>query len=114
MVEGFGTKWLRATTAESLGRTPETSLGSLRLVEECLIAVGFEEDDAKRVVVPFKEAHNLRSKVKGHASGKDGLALKKEVLKEHGSFKEHFRNLCQRCDVSIRAIAVSFKGKATP
>lgn len=113
VVEGFETKWLR-TTAQSLGRAPDISFGSLKLVEECLIAMGFEEGDARRVVAPLRDAHNVRSKVKGHASGKDGTALKKEVLKEHGSFKEHFRNLCQRCDESIRAITEAFKGKATP
>jgi len=109
VVEGFETKWLR-TTAQSLGRTPDVRFASLRLMEECLSALGFQEDGAKKIVAPLREVHDLRSKVKGHASGNEGAALKKQILKEYGSFKEHFRNLCQRCDESIRALMEVFKG----
>jgi hypothetical protein len=108
VVEGFETKWLR-NKALSLGRTPEISFASLRLVEECLLAVGFEEDHARSVVAPLKEAHDLRSRVKGHASGDHGAAIKKQILKDHGTFKKHFHALCQKCDESVRGIAEAFK-----
>lgn len=108
VVEGFETKWLR-NTAQSLGRTPDVSFASLKLVEECLLALGFAEDQAKAVVAPLKETHDLRSKVKGHASGKDGAAIKKQVLNDHGTYKEHFHNLCRRCDESVRVIEEAFK-----
>jgi hypothetical protein len=107
VAEGFETKWLRGK-AQSLGRTPDVKLRSLRLVEECLLALGFAEDDAKKLVLPLTEAHDLRCKVKGHASGKEGVALKKQVLRDHGSYKNHFRALCRRCDESIRGIAEAF------
>lgn len=103
VVEGFETKWLRSE-AESLGRKPDISFASLKLMEECLTGMGFEADDAKRLIAPLREVHDLRSKVKGHASGKDSAAIKKQILKHHGGYKEHFRDLCQRCDESMRAI----------
>jgi hypothetical protein len=109
VVEGFETKWLRKK-AQSLGRTPDINFASLRLVEECLVGLSFEGDDAKKILAPLKTAHDLRSKVKGHASGKDGAAAKKQVLKDHGTYKKHFHALCQTCDESIRAIAEAFKG----
>jgi hypothetical protein len=108
VVEGFETKWLR-NKATSLGRTPDVSFRSLRLVEECLVALGFAEDHSRSVVAPLREAHDLRSKVKGHASGKDGAAIKKQILKDHGTYKEHFHAICQKCDESIRVIAEAFR-----
>ena len=109
VVEGLETKWLRKK-AQSLGRTLDISFASLRLVEECLLASGFAEDNARNAVASLREAHDLRSKVKGHASGKDGSAIKKQILKDHGSYKGHFQALCQRCDESMRAIAEALKG----
>ena len=108
VVEGFETKWLK-NKAQSLGRTPDINFASLSLVEECLVALGFAEDHAKNVVAPLKKAHHLRSKVKGHASGKDAAAIKKQILQDHGGYKDHFHSLCQRCDESIRAIAEAFR-----
>jgi hypothetical protein len=106
VVEGFEDKWLR-NAAQSLGRTPDIRFRSLKLVEECLLALGFEEDHASAVVAPLREAHDLRSKVKGHASGKDG-GVRKQIFKTHGTYKDHFHTLCQRCDESIRVIAEAF------
>jgi hypothetical protein len=104
IVEGFETKWLR-NKAQSLGRAPNVKFGSLRLLEECLIAIGFAVEDAKDLIAPLKEAHDLRSKIKGHASGEGAAAIRKQILKEHGEYKEHFRVLCKRCDESMRTIA---------
>jgi hypothetical protein len=104
LVEGFETKWLRQK-AGSLGRRPDPKFGSLKLLEECLIGVGFGPDDAQKAIAPLKTAHDLRSKLKGHASGDEAVAIKKQVLKNHGSFQQHFRYLSAECDEAIRAIA---------
>jgi hypothetical protein len=101
-------RWLR-TQAQSLGRVPDVSFGSLKLVEECLIGLGFAEDHAKTVVAALRQAHELRSKVKGHASGSDADAIRRKILKEFGTYKSHLWELCQKCDESIRMIAEAFK-----
>ncbi len=108
LVEGFETKWLRSTT-QSLGRTPDIKFQSLKLIEECLLALGFADDHARAIVEPLRETHELRSKVKGHASGDNGAAIKKQILKEHGTYKNHFRALCRKCDESIRTLAEALK-----
>jgi hypothetical protein len=95
--------------AQFLGRTPDIRFASLKLVEECLLALGFGDEHAMAVVAPLKQAHDLRSKVRGHASGKDGAAIKKQILKDYRAYKEHLRALCQACDESIRDIAEAFK-----
>jgi hypothetical protein len=92
-----------------LGRTPDVKFQSLKLIEECLRALGFADDHARAIVEPLKETRELRNKVKGHASGADGITVKKQLLKEHGSYKNHFRALCGKCDESIRAIAEALK-----
>jgi hypothetical protein len=110
IVEGFESKWLR-NKAQMLGRNPDPKFASLALVEECLIALGFAEDDARRIVAPLRKTHDLRSKLKGHASGKESVAkIRQEALAEHGTYRDHFRVLCGECDKSIRAIARAFKG----
>jgi hypothetical protein len=108
VVEGFETKWLR-TSAERLGRKPEANWASLRLIEECLNGLGFEEAEAKQIVAPLKTAHNLRTKFKGHASGDEGIEIKKQILAEHGSYKEHFYALSAECDQSLQTIAKAFE-----
>jgi hypothetical protein len=108
VVEGFETKWLK-NKAQTLGRSPDPSFGSLKLVEECLIAIGFAEGDAQKIVEPLRKAHDLRSKVKGHASGKEATAMRKQALVEHGSYNRHFHALCGECDEAVRAIREAFK-----
>lgn len=109
VVEGFESKWLR-NKAATLGKSPDPKLASLALIEECFIALGFAEDEAKCVVAPLRRAHDLRTKLKGHASGKESLArIRREALSSHGTYRDHFRGLCAECDRSIRAIAAAFQ-----
>ncbi len=108
VVEGFDEKWLRQK-AHSLGRTPDSQFRSLKLIEECLIALGFEEEHARKITSPLHQVHFLRSKLKGHVSGEEALEIKQKVLSDHGSYKKHFQSLCSECDTSIRTIAETFK-----
>jgi hypothetical protein len=107
VVEGFETKWLR-TRAQQLGRTPDISWGSLSLIEECLIGLSHEEGDARKIVIPLKKVHSLRTKLKGHASGDEAITIRKQTLTDYGSHKNHFRILSEECDQSLRAIAEAF------
>ncbi len=108
LIEGFEEKWLRKKV-QSLGRTPDPAFGSLKLVEECLIALGFEEDRARKITAPLHEVHNLR-KLKAHASGQEATKIKQKLLAKHGSYKEQFRALCSECDDAVRTVTEAFKG----
>jgi hypothetical protein len=107
-IEGFETKWLKAK-AQALGRVPDPQFASLKLVEECLLALGFAEVSAIDTVCSLRTIHNLRTKLKGHAQGKEAPAIKQQVLTEHGSYARHFRVLSAGADEAIRAIAEAFK-----
>lgn len=108
LVEGLEEKWLRRK-AQQLGCNPEAKLRALKLVEEILVALDFEAEHARQIMSPFHGVHNLRSTLKGHASGSKAENRRKESLKEFGSFRNHFEKLCANCDESMEIIIEAFK-----
>lgn len=109
IVEGYEEKNLRRAAMEA-GRQVDTKMRSLKLIEEWLVGLGYEEDGAKSMVAPLRNLHNLRSKIKGHASGQEAVNIKKQVLQTHGSYRKHFENLCAECDSAFRDIHAALKG----
>jgi hypothetical protein len=107
IVEGLIQKWLKAK-AIKLGKAPSASMRQLKLLELCLVGLGFEEDYAYEVMCPFREIHNLRCLVRGHRWGSDATSESRRVLKEFGEFKKHFSSLCQRGDESLELIIAGF------
>ena len=104
IVEPFEKAWFKGELLQ-LGKTPDPKVGSLVLTEECLGGWGQDPDDAKKILVPLRTLHELRSKLKGHAVGKSTQTqLRQQALNEHRSYKDHFRVLCRECDESLRKI----------
>ena len=109
LVEGLQEKWLR-TLAEKLGRKSVDRLRSLKLVEECLIALGFESERAKDIMSPWHEVHNLRSELKGHASNSTH-ENERVARKSDGSLCKHFVNLCDKLIDSLAVVSKAFNKK---
>jgi hypothetical protein len=103
IVEGFNGNWLRHK-GETLGRKLDPSFGSIKLLEESLIGLGFEQKHAEEVTAPFKTLRLFRTKLKGHAQGREATGMKREVLSKHRTFSNHFRELCRACDESLRTV----------
>jgi hypothetical protein len=101
LVEGFETRDLRERVA-NLGRTVDKQWKSLKLIEEVLRGLSSDEDHIKFIIEPIREVHTLRSKLSGHASGKEAKQIKIDILKKHNTYSSHFRDLCTRCDRAIR------------
>jgi hypothetical protein len=101
LVEGLKGKFIKQNVAQLLGTKPDPNFRSLKLLELWLTYKGFDDDTAKGVLNPLRELHNLRSKVKGHNTGSEAIAIAREVLKNHGSFKKHFRDLVEQCHESF-------------
>lgn len=107
MIEGFNEKWLKKKTAE-LGILTDPSFRSLKLIEELLLGFGYEEDHAKSIMSPFREIHNLRSKLKGHTSGEEAALLRKNALIQFRSYYMHYRNLISECIESLEILKDAF------
>ncbi len=103
LVEGFEEKWLRER-ARTLGQSPDAKIRSLKLLEECLVALGYELDNARRITSPLHQLNELRSKLKGHAPGRQVTEIKRAAISEHGTYRKHFRELCRECDEAVRSI----------
>jgi len=103
LVEGFVTNELRSW-AKNLGRKIDPQWKSLKLIEEMLRGLAWGEDQVREIVGPLQELNFLRSKVSGHASGKEGKRIRAEVLKQHKTYPSHFRHLCTQCDRAVRAL----------
>jgi hypothetical protein len=107
LIEGFETAWLKARALE-LKQEVRPQEASLVLTERCLRGLGFEEEHAKSIVAPLRELHHLRSKLRGHVAGSDAEALRQAALDEHETYRNHFEDLCSRCDSAMRDIAEAF------
>lgn len=102
LVEGFDEKRLRVMCID-LGANPDSKWRSLSLVEACLIASGYEVEHAKSLVSPLRKLHELRSKVKGHATEKS-KALRHEAISKYGSLGKHYWALAQACDEAMKIV----------
>lgn len=102
LVEGLNEKWLR-NKAKTFGRNPKDQLRALKLLEECLVGAGFDDDHAKELMECWHEVHNLRS-LEGHASASAGRESEQKARNKNGNLLAHFKDLCTACDESLEVI----------
>lgn len=112
VIEGLRGKTLRSL-ATSLDRNPIIGLGSLKLVEECLMGLEWSEDRAREVTASLHKLHYYRSKIRAHSQGKEGNQIRKDILREHHSYGGHFKALCAECDDALRTIDIALGGQST-
>lgn len=103
VIEGFNKKNLK-NIAESLEATISKNFGTLKILENILIAKGYSAPDAYGIMSVFHEVHDLRNKVKGHVSGNEGEQLRKNALKKYGSYKNHFKSLVEKMVESLQIL----------
>jgi hypothetical protein len=101
--EGFQPKGLRELLT-NLGQRFEMDWGPFRLVEECLILSGVQQDQAKNTVSSFRNLRELRNLLKGHAAPQKRTALEKDARTRFGSFRAHFANVATDCDTAFDLI----------
>ena len=103
VVEGFVLKILRSKVA-ALGGTVDKQWGTIRLLQEHFTLSGVDEDRVADLLQPLKEAHALRSKVKGHLAEDAKRALVAQACTKHGSLARHFRALAEAMRESFAQI----------
>ena len=107
LVEGFVTTDLRSRLT-NLGCTIDPKWKSIKLIEQILSSLSSGEDQVREIIGPLQELNFLRSKISGHASGKEAKEIKAGILKEHKTFPSHFRQLCTQCDRAVRTLQILF------
>ncbi|MDQ3830056.1 MAG: hypothetical protein M3361_12285, partial [Candidatus Tectomicrobia bacterium] len=106
LVEGFLLKPLREL-AEGSGRTVDQKWGSLRVLQEVLVARGQTEGAAKSIVSPMQRLHALRTEVRGHATVEKKRAAESSARTQFGSLRAHFQGIVADCDQALNAILKS-------
>ncbi len=108
LVEGLEEGWLRSR-AKEFDSSVKENFRALRCLEVCLIGMGFEKEQAYKILSPFHDVHNFRSKLKAHPSEEDAEKIRKNAISKFGSYKKHFENLCAECDKSLGLIIEAFE-----
>lgn len=98
--EALQQKELRAL-AKKLGRNPQPDWKAFKLIEECLIGHGVDEDEAHEAIQALRTVRDLRNITKGHSATKRRLEMEKEVKTRFGSFRAHFASLASDCDKAL-------------
>jgi hypothetical protein len=106
VVEGFLQKPLR-DLAKTAGSEPNAQWGSLKLIEEILKLQGQSPELSASILSPLHDLHNLRNKLKGHATTDSRTRLEKEAQRDFGGFPPHFRHLVTRVEASLRQIFIA-------
>lgn len=107
LVEGFLVKPLRIR-AEAAGRKIDPKWGSIKVIQEVLVANGRSETEAKAVVAPMQSVHGLRTVLKGHATNDKKRKAEIEARTEYGSFRSQFNQLAAECSKALNEVLSAF------
>jgi hypothetical protein len=102
VVEGFSYDYLKSLAVD-LGCFNEKH-GTIKILRSICENTGINKQETDIRISPLEEIRHLRTKFSGHRSGQETIAIKKRLIKEHGSLKEHFRDLLKRADFAIQAL----------
>ena len=107
LVEGFLVKPLREL-AEAPGRKLDPSWGTLKVMQEVLVAKGLSGTEAKAIMEPMQRLHGLRTILKGHAALNKKRIAETEALEKHGSYRLHYTQLAEECDKAFDKVITAF------
>ena len=105
VVEGFVITAIRARIEKS-GIACEEKEQSIALLER-LINQGVDLTE-RQSLTGLRTVQLIRTKAKGHASGREVDTLVLEVLTEHESFTKHFKHVCATLATELQTIAGLF------
>ncbi len=104
VVEGFVMTAIR-TRLERSDIAYDKKDQSIALLERLINGA---ESNEKQPLTGLRTVQFIRTKVKGHASGREVETLVQEVLAEHESFTKHFKHVCTTLALELQIIAGAF------
>ena len=105
VVEGFVITAIRERLDKS-GIAYEQNEQSIALLER-LTNEGAESTERQRLI-GLRTVQLIRTKAKGHASGREVETLVRDVLAQHESFTNHFKHVCGTLTLELQMIAGAF------
>jgi hypothetical protein len=105
VVEGFVVAEIRAKLKE-MNIAYDNKEQSIALLER-LIIEEVESSDKQRLDA-LRTIQFIRTKAKGHVSGREAELLAQEVIAEHESFTRHFKHICSGLALELQTIAGAF------
>ena len=66
--------------------------------DQCIV------NEIEGIIRPLIDIHFLRTKFSGHRSGDEASQIKRNLIKQHGDLKKHFRDLLTRTDESVKTL----------
>lgn len=103
VVEGFNRKHLKQLLESTGKEIPKgENWGTITLLEKIFLARHMQEDEFIIYIKPLRELNTLRTKMRGHREGSEAVAIRNQLIKEHGSLKAHFYVLVQSNDETMR------------
>ncbi|MCY4005715.1 MAG: hypothetical protein OXE84_02645, partial [Rhodobacteraceae bacterium] len=109
--EGFRAKGLRLII-ESLGSSYNQKWRSLKLLEVVVVGSEYTEDQAKEMIRPLKELHNLRTLIKAHSSPNKRQLEASKARRTHGTLRDHFQDLAGQVRDSIKQVVLILRQSA--
>lgn len=105
LVEGLKHNYFK-TKLENMGSKPDSEWRSIKLIEECLKASHMDELQADAILEPLRELHRLRTKMRGHAASEQEKGrIRTQLIRKHGSLKQHFRSLTEDCHKAVKLLS---------
>jgi hypothetical protein len=102
VIEGLRPPYLKKL-AKSMNCYDE-KLAPIKLLKQILVKKGIDQGEIDIIISPLTDIHHLRTKFSGHIGGQEAKQIRKELISNHGSLKNHFRNILERVDQAIKEI----------
>jgi hypothetical protein len=108
-IEGLEKRYLVNVAKEAGRQGDHQGWGSIKWLREALLALGVDEDQAEEIVAPFGALQNIRSKLVAHSKGTEAAEIRRKLLQEHGSPRNHVENISARLAHSLDALFTLLK-----
>jgi hypothetical protein len=91
--------------AVTAGAKGDPMMGSIKWLREALIAEGTDVDQADALVKPLSDLQFFRTRFSAHAGGAGAAQVRQNLLKEHGTPRQHIDSLAGRLGAALKDVS---------
>ena len=112
VIENFRTEPIRASLTQQ-NIDFEKNHRTLTLLEK-LLQSRDAGNDPRTILEGLKQAQLIRSKVQSHNTGTEAEQIGRDALLKHGTYREHFENVCTQIANELEKIEEAFRAIQEP